>query len=261
MVAILTLARPEAANSFNAAVIAELSTHLTRVAGHPDVRCLVLRGAGKHFSAGADLTWMRDAAKLNYAENVADAGRLASMFEALANLRVPTVAVVGGSAFGGAVGLIAACDIAIAASDARFALSEVKLGLLPAVILPYLARRMPGAPLRRWALTGRPFTASEALSAGLLTRVVPAYDLEYAARDEVWALLQGSREAQEEFKNLWNVLAAKDFAQTKEAAEAIARLRTSSGGQAGLSAFFDKKPAPWARELPSGWQLFDADRP
>lgn len=260
-VAILTLSRPEAANAFNAAVISELTTQFARISGRADVRCLVLRGHGKHFSAGADLQWMKAAAKLTYADNLSDAARLAAMFEGLANLKIPTIALVNGSAFGGAVGLIAACDIAIAASDAKFALSEVKLGLLPAVILPYLARRMQPASLRRLALTGRPFTASEALASGLVVRVVPADDLEYAGREELAAVLAGSPIAQGEFKSLFAILSQQGFAQGKETSESIARLRTSLSGQEGLSAFFEKKPAPWVRELPAGWQLFDTDTP
>jgi methylglutaconyl-CoA hydratase len=261
VVAVLTLSRPEAANAFNASVISELTTQFARVAGRSDVRCLVVRGSGKHFSAGADLQWMRSAANLSYADNLADAGRLSAMFESLAHLKVPTLALVNGSAFGGAVGLIAACDIAVAASDAKFALSEVKLGILPAVILPYLARRLKPSSLRRFALTGRPFSASEALDCGLIARVVPSDDLEYAGREELAAILAGSPFAQAEFKNLHSQLAQTNFAQGKETAESIARLRTSQSGQDGLAAFFDKKPAPWMRDLAAGWQLFDTDQP
>ncbi len=259
MVAILSLSRPEAANAFNAEVISELTTQFARVGVRPDVRCLVIRGKGKHFSAGADLQWMRAAAQLSYADNMSDAARLAAMFEALAQLKMPTLALVNGSAFGGAVGLIAACDIAIASSDAKFALSEVKLGLLPAVILPYLARRMQPASLRRLALTGRVFTAADALAHGLITRVVSADDLEYAGREELALILAGSPTAQAEFKQLSQRLTQPDFVATKETAEAIAKLRTSASGQAGLAAFFDKRPAPWTRELSAGWQLYDAD--
>lgn len=261
VVAVLTLSRPEAANSFNAAVIAELTTQFSRVAARPGIRCLVIRGSGKHFSAGADLQWMKSAATLSYEENLTDAGRLTAMFESLAHLKVPTLALVNGSAFGGALGLIAACDIAVASSDAKFALSEVKLGLLPAVILPYLARRLQPASLRRFALTGRPFSASEALTCGLVARVVPRDDLEYAGREELAALLAGSPLAQSEFKTLFHHLSQSNFAQGKETAESIARLRTSPSGQDGLAAFFEKKSAPWARDLASGWELYEADTP
>lgn len=250
-IAVLSLSRPDAANSFNAAVISECVAHLKTVAGTKDVRALVLRGKGKHFSAGADLAWMKASAALSYQDNLKDSGHLTELFESLAQVNVPTIAAVHGSAFGGAVGLTACCDIAIATMGARFALSEVKLGLAPAVIMPYLARKMRPGALRRYALTGKIFSADEALAAGLVERVVPEADLDAAVRDELNAILAGSLEAQAATKALLARVIREGHQQAPHTAETIARLRTSPSGQAGLKSFFDKQPAPWAATLPA----------
>lgn len=259
-IAVLSIDRPEAANAFDAAVITALTKGLLAVTEQAksqpgSVRALVLRGQGKHFSAGADLNWMRAAAKLSYADNLRDAGTLTTLFESLANLPIPSLALVQGSAFGGAVGLAAAADIVIAEKTAKFALSEVRLGLLPAVILPYLARRLTPQSLRRLALSGRVFTADEAMAAGLVSVLVDAGGLEAAARTELEQLLGGAPEAQAELKSLLSHLAGTGNAQGARTAEAISKLRAGPVGQAGLQAFFEKKPAPWAGINLSGWQL------
>ena len=254
-IAVLSLDRPDAANSFNDAVIRELVEHLRELrASAKDCRAVILRGKGKHFSAGADLGWMKASAQLGYDENIRDAEGLIQLFEALTSLPMPTVAVVTGAAYGGAVGLTAACDVAIAAESARFSLSEVKLGLAPAVILPYLARKMLPGQLRRLALSGRPFGAAEALAFGLVQRVAPDAELESVLRDELAALLTGSPEAQAAVKQLLAEVVAGSLAQGPHTARTIAGLRVSPAGQAGLASFFDKKPAPWARTLAADWK-------
>lgn len=252
-IAILAINRPEAANSFNAAVIRDLVLHLKELAAMKTVRAVVLRGAGAHFSAGADLNWMKDSAQLSYEQNVKDARSLIELFEALANLPQPTVAAVHGSAFGGAVGLTACCDIAIAAESAVFSLSEVKLGLMPAVIVPYLMRKMTPGGLKRHALTGRRFSAAEAQEMGLIERLVPTADLMAAVRDELDLLLQGSAEAQCKLKTLFDQTQSDGLRQHARTAEAIATVRTSRAGQAGLAAFFEKKAPPWAATLTADW--------
>jgi len=135
----VSISRPEVANALSAQVMQELTDHLAVLSSTPHLRAVILRGKGKHFSAGADLNWMKASAALTKSENEVDARKLAFLFESLYQLSVPTIAVVSGAAYGGAVGLTAACDFAIATTSAKFCLSEVKLGLLPAVILPYLA--------------------------------------------------------------------------------------------------------------------------
>lgn len=254
-VAVLSLNRGEAANSFNDAVISECVAHLRTVAAAKHVRALVVRGKGKHFSAGADLAWMKASASLSYQENVLDAEKLMELFESLASMAMPTLGVVHGSAFGGAVGLAACCDYSIATSDARFALSEVKLGLAPAVIMPYLARKMRPGALRRFALTGKIFGADEALAAGLIERVVAPTDLESTVREELGALLCGSPEAQAAAKALLGRVVREALQQASHTGETIARLRTSPAGQAGLKSFFDKQPAPWQVTIAPDFRL------
>jgi methylglutaconyl-CoA hydratase len=255
VVALLELCRPAAANAFDDVMIHELVAQLRTVAATPGCRALVLSGRGRHFSAGADLAWMRASAQLSYDDNVRDAARLIELFETLAGLPLPTLAVVRGSAFGGAVGLTACCDVAIAAESARFCLSEIKLGLLPAVILPYLARKLRPGTLRRLALTGRVFTAADALAAGLIERAVPEAALEDAARDELSGFLQGAPAAQAALKALLHRVVADSSRQDQYTAEAIAAARTGVSGQAGLAAFFAKAPAPWSLALDPALRL------
>lgn len=259
-IAELALNRPDAANAFNADMIRELRVHIDTVAHTAGCRALILRGRGRHFSAGADLVWMQAAARLSYEGNVEDAEQLQHLFEGLTALPMPTIALATGAVYGGAVGLIAACDIAIASRSARFCLSEVKLGLLPAVILPYLARKMRPGQLRRHALSARIFSASEALEFGLVESLCDESELEETLRLELETLLQGGLEAQTALKLLHQEVVADSFKQGASTTTAIAKARTSISGQAGLAAFFAKTPAPWVRSLAKNWsdafQLF-----
>jgi methylglutaconyl-CoA hydratase len=255
-VAELALNRPDAANAFNAAMIRELIAHIDAVgqaARRGECRALLLRGRGKHFSAGADLAWMQAAAKLTYEGNIQDAEQLTHLFEGLVNLPVPTLAVATGAVYGGAVGLVAACDWAVAAGSAKFCLSEVKLGLLPAVILPYLARKMRPGQLRRHGLSGRIFTAVEAAEYGLVEVVADEPALAATVRAELGTLLQAGPEAQAAFKALHHYVQQDGGKQGEHTAAAIAKARTSAAGQAGLAAFFAKTPPPWVRRLGDDW--------
>jgi methylglutaconyl-CoA hydratase len=254
--ATLVINRHEAANSFSGELLVQLKKLLDEVNQDPTVRALLLQGSGKHFSAGADLHWMKEAAQLDYAGNVQEAEKLTAMFEALATLRVPTLAVAKGAAFGGAVGLIAACDYAVALDNARFCLSEVKIGLLPAVILPYLGRKMHPGALKRLMLTARVFQAAEALAVGLVQAVTPADGVETLLHDELNLLLSASPEAQATCKGLYQTVEARSWAQAPETVEAIARTRASRMGQAGLSAFFEKKDPVWLRRIPRNARVF-----
>ena len=254
-IAVLTLSRPEVANAMSEALITELTEHLRAVAQQPDCRALVLRGRGKHFCAGADLAWMQAAATLDYAGNVKDAELLTTLFEFLANLPVPTVALVHGSAFGGAVGLAAACDVVLATEQAKFCLSEVKLGLIPAVILPYLVRKVQLGALRHWSLSGRIVSAAEALEAGLVQRVVDSAGVDLALREELNSLLLAAPEAQQAVKTLLNEVIAAGAKQGPYTVAAIAKARVSKSGREGLAAFFAKKPPPWAATLDPAWRL------
>ncbi len=255
-IATLVINRHEAANSFSGELLVQLKKLLDEVQKDSTVRALLLQGSGKHFSAGADLHWMKQAAQLDYAGNVQEAEKLTAMFEALANLRVPTIAVAKGAAFGGAVGLIAACDYAVALDNARFCLSEVKIGLLPAVILPYLGRKMHPGALKRLALTARVFNAEDALSVGLVQAVTPADGIENLLHDELNLVLSASPEAQSASKTLYQTVEARSWAQGPETVEAIARTRASTMGQAGLSAFFQKIDPVWLRRVPRSERVF-----
>jgi methylglutaconyl-CoA hydratase len=254
-VAVLNLSRPEVANALSAALIGELTAHLNLVAADQNCRALVLRGSGKHFSAGADLGWMKEAASLDYDGNLRDSEQLIRLFEALANLPFPSLACVHGSAFGGAVGLAAACDVVLAVEGARFCLSEVKLGLIPAVILPYLVRKVAPGSLRYWAVTGRLISPSEALGAGLVQRVVAPAELDQALHEELNTLLQAAPEAQSAVKTLLREVIASGAEQGPYTAAAIAKARVSASGRAGLAAFFTKSSPSWAIQLAPNWRL------
>ena len=257
LIGVLSLNRPDAANALNAEMLQALAAQLQAATANEHCRALVLRGHGKHFSAGADLDWMRAAAELDVAGNLRDAKILTKVFEALANLPMPTLALVHGSAFGGAVGLAACCDIVIASATARFCLSEVKLGLMPAVIMPYLARKMSPGQLRRHALNAKVFSGADAYDYGLVQRVTAEGDVggEVALREELNALLQGSPTAQKAIKALHDRIVADSLKQAPYTAEGIATLRVSASGQAGLKAFFAQQATPWAMTLNPNWRL------
>lgn len=255
-IATLVINRHEAANSFSGELLVQLTKLLEEVQADQSVRALLLQGSGKHFSAGADLHWMKQAAQLDYAGNVQEAEKLTAMFEALARLRVPTIAVAKGAAFGGAVGLIAACDYAVALENARFCLSEVKIGLLPAVILPYLGRKIDPGALRRFMLTARVFSAEDALSAGLVQIVTQVDAVEALLHDELNLIVSASPEAQTACKSLYQKVEARSWAQGPETVEAIARTRASPMGQAGLTAFFQKSDPIWFRRVPRNERVF-----
>jgi methylglutaconyl-CoA hydratase len=255
-IATLVINRHEAANAFSGELLVQLTNLLDEVNRDATVRALLLQGSGKHFSAGADLHWMKQAAQLDYAGNVHEAEKLTAMFEALANLRIPSIAVAKGAAFGGAVGLIAACDYAVALDNARFCLSEVKIGLLPAVILPYLGRKMHPGALKRLMLTARVFHAEDALTSGLVQAVTPADGVEALLHDELNLVLSASPEAQTTCKGLYQTVEARSWAQGPETVEAIARTRASTMGQAGLSAFFQKTDPVWLRRVPRSERVF-----
>jgi methylglutaconyl-CoA hydratase len=251
-VARITLNRPDVHNAFDNALIAELTTALVRIDADPALRAVVLSGAGASFSAGANLNWMRDMAKAGEAENRADSERLALLMRTLNFLSKPTIARVNGAAYGGGVGLVACCDVAIAADIAKFGLTEVKLGLVPAVISPYVIAAIGARHARRLFITGEIFDAAEAARIGLVHMTVPATELDTAVERALEALGKGGPAAQHEAK----LLALRMSGTTRQGAERldvenaalIARLRVSAEGQEGLSAFLDKRPPLWMRK-------------
>lgn len=249
-VATLWLNRPEVNNAFNATMISELIKALKELAALPHLRLLLLRGHGKHFSAGADLHWMKAAAKLDYEDNRRDAEQLGELMLLLASFPTPTLAVVQGAAFGGALGLISCCDMAIATKDSQFSLSEVRLGIAPAVISPYVIHAMGPRVARRYALTGERFDAFTAMKHNLLADIYPANEIDAAASQWVNTFMQNGPHAMRATKALLQQIDhSQPRSSTRKLTEnTIATLRTSAEGQAGLQAFFDKAPPPWQEE-------------
>jgi methylglutaconyl-CoA hydratase len=233
----VTLARPDRRNAFDAALIAEL-TEAFRDVG--DARVVVLAGDGSSFCAGADVEWQRAAIDLSYEENVEDALRLYRMLEAIDSCPAPVVVRVQGYALGGGSGLVACADVALAAEDAVFGFSEVKLGIVPAVISPFVLPRI-GAAARRYFLTGERFDAPTALRIGLVHEVTA--DLDDAAERVVGELLSSGPKAARAAKRL-----VRERPSGEEAAHVAARLRTSPEGQEGLRAFLEKRRAAWRSE-------------
>jgi methylglutaconyl-CoA hydratase len=231
----VALARPERRNAFDASLIAELTDAFADVG---NARAVVLSGDGPSFSAGADVEWMRSSVELTYEENVAEALRLRAMLDAIDLCPAPVVVRVHGHALGGGCGLVACSDIAVAAPEAQFAFSEVKLGIVPAVISPFALAKIGSSAARRWFVTGERFSADVALRIGLVHEV--AADLDAAVDTIVAELLSAGPEAARAAKSL-----ARGPLSADETAQAIARHRTSAEGQEGLRAFLDKRGAGW----------------
>lgn len=246
-VATLWLNRPDKHNAFNAEMIAELIQALRQVSEDGSVRFLLLRGRGKHFSAGADLAWMQASAQLDYAANLHDAHELGELMSLLYHLPCPTLAVVQGAAFGGAVGLTACCDIAIGASEATFSLSEVRIGLVPAVISPYVVQAIGERATRRYALSAERFSGECARELGLLAECYPAAELEAEVEQWIANLLLNSPQAMRESKALLHSVGSGVLtdALRQRTESVIAGIRVSEEGQEGLNAFLHKRKPAW----------------
>jgi len=245
----LRMDRPGLHNAFDADLIAALTAALDQAATDDAVRVVLLTGAGPSFSAGADLNWMRGMAAAGEAENREDTLALARLMRTLDELPKPTIARVHGAAFGGGVGLVACCDIALGLSGAKFGLTESRLGLLPAVISPYVIAAIGARQARRWFATAEMFDAAEALRIGLLHEVAPDIDaLDRAVERQVSLLLKAGPLAAASAKRLVGDVAWRSDRDALDAANAalIARLRVSPEGQEGLTAFLDKRPPAWA---------------
>lgn len=244
----VTLARADVHNAFNDQMIRALTEAFHDLSNRDDVRVVVLAGEGRSFSAGADLEWMRDAASRTEEENLADASRLAAMFEAIDTCSKPVVVRVQGAALGGGLGLMACADVVVAVRDARLGTTEVRLGILPAVISPYLVRKIGYGRARAHFLLGDRFDAAWALAIGLVHRLVDTEaDLDAAVHEVVMQLLAGGPRAQAESKLLLRRLMADagSEAQTRMTAETIARVRVSDEGREGLGAFLEKRKPRW----------------
>jgi methylglutaconyl-CoA hydratase len=239
----LTLNRPEVHNAFNDELIAEAIEVFDGIA-RGGARAVVLKGSGANFCAGADLNWMSRMVSYTREENVRDSAQLAKMYAVMNECPVPVVGRIQGAAIGGGVGLVAVCDVAICAPDSKFGLAEVKLGILPAVISPYVIGKIGETHARALFLTGERFDAERALRIGLVHRV--AQDLDAAVEETVKQLLGSGPEAVRACKQLIAHVAASDLTEAiPYTIEAIATRRTSEEGQQGMKAFLDKRKAPW----------------
>lgn len=247
-ISLITLNRPERHNAFDDVTITELTDALHAAGSDASVRVVVLSGAGKSFSAGADLHWMRRAAKASREENERDAQAMANMLRTLAELPKPTVARVQGAAYGGGVGLVACCDMAVALHTATFAVSEARLGLIPAVISPYLLAAMGPRWARRYFLTGERFEAGDAWRMGLVHEIVLTEDqLDERIGAIVESLLECGPDAQAECKALIRELAGQPATadQIARTAEWTAQVRAGTEAMEGIAAFLDKRRAAW----------------
>jgi methylglutaconyl-CoA hydratase len=247
-VATVTLNRPEIRNAFDDSLISCLNQILRGLEEDPSVRALVLAGAGSAFCAGADLNWMKRMAGYTYEQNLADARALAAMLKTLDRLSKPTVARVQGPAFAGGTGLVAACDIAVGSTEAVFALTEVKIGLSPATISPYVIRAIGERAARRYFLTGERFDAGEAYRLGLLSLLVPPGELDVAVDGVLKHLVQGGPEAMRKIKDLIRAVSrGGPVADTliEDTAARIADIRVSPEGREGIASFLEKRKPAW----------------
>ena len=247
-VGILTLNKAERHNAFDEQLVDEITDGLLELEADPRVRVVVLSSTGKSFCAGADLNWVRRSATCTAHENLRDARQLANLMSTLNELSKPTVARVQGPAYGAGLGLVAACDIAVATYDALFALTEVKLGLLPAVVCPYLLAAIGERYARRYMLSAERFSAAEAYRIGLVHEIVPGEEqLDEAIGEIIDNLLKNGPQAQAECKALIRMVAGQpiDESTSEETAQRITRVRSSPEGREGLAAFLEKRKPNW----------------
>ena len=246
-VATIWMNRPDVHNAFNAQLIADLTTACIELDADDSVRAVVLAGRGKSFSAGADLNWMKAAGEASEAENFADAMKLAGMLRTLAEMNKPTIARVHGAALGGGMGLASACDICIAGDRAVFATSEVKFGIIPSAISPYVIRAIGERQAYRYFQTAERINATRAATLGLAHEAVATEELDAKVSEVVEALLQGVPKSQAAAKDLIRAVANRPVsdAVVEDTARRIASLRVTPEAKEGLAAFLDKRPAAW----------------
>ncbi len=250
-VATVTLNRPEVRNAFNDEVIAELTAAFRDLGGREDVRCIVLAGNGRAFCAGADLNWMRRMAGYTHDENLADAAALAEMLRVIYRCPKPTIARVQGDVYAGGTGLVAACDIAVSVDTAHYCLSEVKLGLIPATVSPYVIRAMGARAAHRYFLTAERFSAAAALRIGLVHEVVAPPALDAKVAELAQTLIQAGPDAVKACKQLVQDVAGQEITPQLIAATVggIANIRVSPEGREGVQSFLQKRKPAW---LPPG---------
>ena len=245
--AVVSLARPDVRNAFNETTIAEITAVFRELGAEPDVRAIVLAAQGPAFCAGADLNWMKKMAGYTHDENRADAAQLAEMLRTIYTCPKPVVAKVQGDCYAGGMGLVAACDIAVTVEEANFCLSEVKLGLIPATISPYVIKAMGENAARRYFLTAERFSAQEALRIGFVHAMVKASELDAAVDDLVKHLSNASPNAVREAKRLVREIGGANLTEEliADTAERIAVIRASEEGREGVKSFLEKRKPGW----------------
>lgn len=245
----ILLNRPDVHNAFNATMIAELDDAFTRIKSDKMIRVAVMTGMGKSFCAGADINWMREIINYSFQQNLEEVFHLAELLHKIYTLPKPTLAMVNGTAIGGGAGLISACDIAIASDQARFGLSEVKIGLVPAVISPYVIRKIGESKAQEYFLTGKRISAQKACEMGLLNEAVPPDQLKGKVEETVSLLLTCGSEALASCKQLIQKVPRMSLEEAKEyTARMIANIRMSKEGQEGMAAFLEKRKPSWTEE-------------
>jgi methylglutaconyl-CoA hydratase len=249
-VGLVWMTRAEVRNAFNETTIAELTDAFRTLGADPGVRAIVLAAEGPAFCAGADLEWMRRMSQYSHDENLADATKLATMLRTIYECPKPVIARVHGAAFAGGVGLVAACDIAVASLTAEFCLTETKLGLIPATIAPYVIRSMGPGNARRYFLTAEKFDASEAFRIGLVQDIVAPEELDGTINELLGTLMLTSAEAVTEAKRLVRDVAFRpiDDALVADTAQRIAAIRQSADGREGIASFLEKRKPRWVAE-------------
>lgn len=242
----ITLNRPDIRNAFNDHMITELNQAIVELSHNENIRTLILDAVGSAFCAGADLNWMKRVVDGTFQENLDDATELANLLWAIESLPIPTIAIVKGPAVGGGVGLVAVCDLVLSTPTAWFALSEVKLGLVPAVISPFLLRRMGDTVCRELFLTGRKLPADEARAVGLVNKIAIEDHIDTACDEIIGLLSTSAPKALTACKHLLGLIASRDEENIRHlTARLIAELRVSSEGQEGMKAFLEKRKPSW----------------
>lgn len=249
----IILNRPQVANALHPAMLREINTALAEIA-NSNHRLLLISGTGKNFCAGADLSWMRESGQMGKSQNLIEARLLAKFFAELASMPMPTIALVRGAVYGGAVGIVACCDYALATTDTKFSLSELKMGIVPALIMPYLAKKLHPTTFARIVLTAEVFDAQQAQDYGLLARIVADDDLRDATRREVNNLLRCAPQAQRVFKGM--LAKHVNSGDLETTAETLADKRATAEAQEGIGAFFAKKQPSWAVEFKDDWLVY-----
>ena len=246
-VATVTLNRPEVHNAMNEHLMKELTTCFKELSSNNNVRIIILTGNGKSFCAGADLNWMKSMAKYSKEENIKDSRLLLDLFEAIYNCPKPVIGRINGHAFGGGLGLIAACDITIAVPDLKFAFSEVNLGIIPSVISTYIVRRIGLSNMKRLFITGEAFSSEHAKEIGLIDYVVASEKFDEKVQKYIKIIHSSGPKAIKEVKNLVNKCEKMDVKKYKEfTVKKIAELRVSKEGQEGINAFLEKRKSKWS---------------